>query len=153
MSPSSPDFSDPASVVTALIRQMHDWEALAGSLSGGAQARFRPDDGSTLHPEETRLSKLLGQIPAFIVAVYLTKRPKGYEPSVSYSIPPEYDPRTEKVKRVVPKTKSQVIVETDRKADYMGGIREYVLKSQDGLWLIDNVSTTLLGKKRKVTLV
>jgi hypothetical protein len=73
------------------------------------------------------------------------KRPAATPP------PPEYDPRTEKVVRVVPKTKSQVMVETDRKADYMGGLRQYVLKQQDGVWLIDSVTVTLVTQKRKLT--
>jgi len=71
----------------------------------------------------------------------------------SYSVPPEYDPRTEKVVRVVPKTKLQVVVETDRKTDYMGGVRQYVLKQEDGVWLIDGVTVTLGTQKRKLTLV
>jgi hypothetical protein len=153
MSAAKPDFSDPASVVRGFIHQMHCWEALAGSLEASAHARYRPENGSTLHPEEVRLSDLLRQIPAFIVAIYLTGRDRAYVPSGSYSVPPQYDPATEKVKRLIPKTKSQVVVETDRKADYMGGLREYVLKKQGGVWLIDSVSVTLLGKKRKITLV
>ena len=64
-----PDFSDPAAVVQAFIQQMHCWEALAGSLTASAQARYRPDDGSTLHPEEARLSDLIRQIPPFIAAI------------------------------------------------------------------------------------
>jgi hypothetical protein len=147
------DFSDPASVVRGFIHQMHCWEALAGSLSASAQARYRPDDDDTLHPEEVRLSDLLRQIPPFIVAIYLTPRERAYVPSGSYSVPPEYNPRTEAVTRVVPKTKSQVIVETDRKTDYMGGLREYVVKKQEGVWLIDSVSATLAGARRKLVLV
>jgi len=153
MAVAKPDFSDPASVVRAFIHQMHCWEALAGFLSDSAQARFRPDDGDTLHPVEVRLGELIRQIPPFIVAVFLTGRDRAYVPSGSYSTPPEYDAGREKVMRVVPKTKSQVVVETDHKTDYMGGLREYVLKKQSGVWLIDSVSATLLGKKRKLTLV
>ena len=110
-----PDFSDPASVVKAFIHQMHCWEAIAGSLRTSAQARFRPDDGSTMHPEELRLSELVRQIPPFIVDIFLTKRDRAYTSGGSYSYPPSYDTSTETVTRVVPKTKSQVIVETDRK--------------------------------------
>jgi hypothetical protein len=54
MIPAKPECSDPASLVRALIHQMHCWEALAGLLSVSAQARYRPDDGSTLHPGEIR---------------------------------------------------------------------------------------------------
>src|ERR687884_578555 len=111
-----PDFSDPASVVRGFIHQMHCWEALAGFLSDSAQARFRPDDGSTLHPVEERLNKLIRQIPPFIVEVFLTGRARAYVPSGSYSTPPEYNAAREKVTRVVPKTKSMVVVETDRKS-------------------------------------
>lgn len=132
---------------------MHYWETLAGSLAESAQARFRPDDDSTLHPEEMRQSELVQQLPRFIVAMYLTRRDRAYVPSGSYSTPPEYDPRREKVTRVIPKTTSQVIVETDRKSDYMGGLREYVVKKQDGIWLIDSVSATVGAKKMKLTLV
>jgi len=110
-----PDFSDPASVVAGFIYQMHCWEALAGALRSGAQARFNPDRDSTMHPEEARVS--------------------------------------EAVKRVVPRTKSQVIVETFRKADYFGGAREYVVKRQGEVWLIDSVSATVGSKKLKLTLV
>lgn len=153
MSSTKPDFSDPASVVRGFIYQMHCWEAIAGSLSASAQARFRPDNGSSLHAEEVRVSAVYRQIPPFIVSIYLTKRPKDYEPSISFSIPPEYDLQTEKVKRVVPKTKSQVIVETERKADYMGGMREYTLKKQDGIWLIDSLRAMIGTQKRKLTLI
>ena len=153
MAAEKPDFSDPASVVRAFIHQMHCWEALAGFLSDSAQARFRPDDDCTLHPEEVRLGELIRQIPPFIVAIFPTRRDRAYVPSGSYSTPPEYNAAREKVTRVIPKPRSTVVVETDRKSDYMGGLREYVLKKQDGAWLIDSVSATLLGKKRKLTLV
>lgn len=72
-----PDFSDPASVVRGFIHQMHCWETLASFLSDSAQARYRPDDDSTLHPEEGRLGQLVRQIPAFIVAIYLTNRKRA----------------------------------------------------------------------------
>jgi len=65
----------------------------------------------------------------------------------------EYNPSTEAVTRVVPKTKSQVVVQTDRKSDYMGGVREYVLKKQERAWLIDSGSATVGVKKMKLTLV
>ena len=99
------------------------------------------------------MDEVLRQIPPLIVAIYLTKRDRAYVPSGSYSIPPQYDPATEAVTRVIPKTKSQVIVETDRKAAYMGGIREYVLKKDGEAWLIDSVSATVGTAKRKLTLV
>lgn len=54
---------------------------------------------------------------------------------------------------MVTKTKSQVIVETDRKSNNYGGRREYVLKKKGGLWLIDSVSGTIGTKKMKLTLV
>jgi len=148
-----PYFSDPASVVRAFIRQMHCWEALAGALSEGAEARFNAAGDSTMHTEEVRVSDLIRQIPPFIVSIYLTQRGRAYVPSLSYSTPPEYDPRREKVTRVIPKTTSQAIVETDRKTDYMGGLREYVVKKQGGIWLIDSVSATVGAKKMKLTLV
>jgi hypothetical protein len=140
-------------VVEGFIHQMHCWEALAGSLSASAMARYRPQGGSSMHPEEARLSDALRPIPPFLVAIYLTDRKHAYVPSGSYSVPPEYDPAMEAVVRVVPKTKSQVIVETDRKSAYMGGLREYVVKKQGGGWLIDSVSATVGGTKRKLTLV
>jgi hypothetical protein len=148
-----PDFSDPASVVKGLILQMHCWEAIAGSLRVSAQARYRPDNSSTMHPEEVRLTELVRQIPPFIVGIFLTKRDRVYTPGGSYSFPPSYDPATETVTRVVPKTKSQVIVETDRKTNYMGGLREYVVKKQGGVWLIDSLSVTISDKKMKIPLV
>ncbi len=37
-----PEFSDPASVVAAFIRQMHAWESLASSLSTAAEGCFNP---------------------------------------------------------------------------------------------------------------
>ena len=117
MPTTNPDFSDPASVVKAFIFQMHCWEAIAGSLNASARARYRPDGGSTMHPEEVRLTELVRQIPPFIVEIFLTKRDRVYTPSGSYSFPPSYDPGTETVTRVIPKTKSQVIVETDRKTN------------------------------------
>ncbi len=153
MSLETPNFSDPASVVEAFIRAMHGWEAFAGTLGRTATARFRPDGGSSMHPTEARLGELYKQIPPFLVEIFLTKRPVGYAPSCSYSIPPEYDPATETVTRVTPKTKTQVVVETDRKVGLASGPREYVLKLQDGMWLIDSASYTLLGKKRKFTLI
>ncbi len=148
-----PDFTDPASVVESFIHQVHCWEALAGALGASAQARFNPEGDSTMHPEESRVSELLRQVPPLIVTIYLTQRKRAYVPSGSYSVPPEYDPATEAVTRVIPKTKSQVIVETFRKADYFGGPREYVVKRQGGVWLIDSVSATVGGKKRKLTLL
>jgi hypothetical protein len=56
---------------------------------------------------------------------------------------------------VIPKTKSQVIVETDRTSNYFGGVREYeyVVKKQGDAWLIDSVSATLDAKKMKLILV
>jgi hypothetical protein len=153
MAAAQPDFSDPASVVRGFIHQMHCWEALAGTLRTGAQARFNPAGGSTMHPEEVRVSELVRQIPPLVVGIYLTRRDRAYVPGGSYSIPPQYDPATETVTRVVPKTKSQVVVETDRKANYLGGLREYVLKKQGDAWLIDSVSATVGGKKMKLTLV
>lgn len=153
ITPHKPDFSDPSSVVQAFIHQMHCWEALAGFMHVSAQARYRPDDGSTMHPEELRLDQLTRQIPTFIVEIYLTKRKRVYTPSGSYSIPPEYNVEHERVTRVIPKTKSQVIVETDRKSDYYGGTREYVVKKQGGVWLIDSVSATLDAKKFKLILL
>src|SRR4051812_41109185 len=153
MAAATPNFSDPASVVRAFIHQMHCWEALAGSLSGTAQARFNPADDSTMHPEEVRVNELLRRIPPAISDTFLTKQRRAVVPAGSYGTPPEYDPKTEKVVRVVPKTKTQVVVETDRKADYMGGVREYVLKQEDGVWLIDSVTVTLGTQKRKLTLV
>ena len=149
----TPDFSDPASVVRAFIHQMHYWEGLAGSLSGGAQARYNPENSSSMHPEEYRISQLTRQIPAFIANIYLTKSKRTGPKPGSYSIPPAYDPATETVVRVVPKTKSQVVVETDRKADYMGGPRLYILKKEDGLWLIDSVTVTIGTQKRKITIL
>jgi hypothetical protein len=151
--PMNPDFTDPASVVRAFIHQMHCWQALAGALDANAEARYRPEGGSTLHPEETRVNKLLKLIPPIISDTFLTRQRRSVPPPCHYSIPPEYDPKTEKVVRVVPKTKSQVVVETNRKADYMGGLRQYVLKQQDGVWLIDIVTVTLGTQKRKVTLI
>jgi len=153
MPTTKPDFSDPASVVRGFIHQMHCWEAIAGSLSASARARYNPEGGSTMHPEEVRLSELVRQIPPFIVAIFLTKRDRAYTPGGSYSIPPSYDTSTETVTRVVPKTKSQVIVETDRKTNYMGGLREYVVKKQGDVWLIDSVSVTIGDKKMKTPLV
>jgi len=147
------DFSDPASVVRAFIHQTHCWEALAGSLGANAQARYRPQDGSTLHPEEVRLDNVVRQLPQFIASTFLTKQKRAVATAGSYSVPPEYDPKTEKVVRVVPKTKTQVVVETNRKTDYMGGLREYMLKQEDGVWLIDSVTVTLGTQKRKLTLV
>src|SRR5262245_9516711 len=111
-----PDFSDPAAVVRAFIHQMHCWEALAGALRMGGEARVNPGRSSTMHPEEVRVSELLRQIPPLIAEIYLTQRSRPYVPSGSYSIPPQYDPSIETVTRVVPKTKTQVIVETDRKS-------------------------------------
>ena len=153
MATMKPYFSDPASVVAAFIHQMHCWEALAGSLQASAQARHRPDESAFLHPEEVRVSDLIHQIPPLIVALYLTERKRAYVPSGSYSTPPEYDPATETVTRVVPKTSSTVIVETDRTSIYMGDVREYVLKKKGGIWLIDSVSAMLGAKKTKLTLV
>ena len=153
MTAPTPDFSDPAAVVRAFIHQMHCWEALAGALVTGAQARYNPDDDSTMDPEEMRVGSVVRQIPQCVASIYLTKEKRAAETAGSYSTPPEYDPRTEKVVRVVPKTKSQVVVETDRKTDYMGGLRQYVLKQQDGVWLIDSVTVTLGTQKRKLTLV
>jgi len=153
MEMAKPDFSDPASVVRGFIHQMHCWEALAGALRNGAAARFNPTGDSTMHPEEVRVSELLRQIPPFIVAIYLTERDRAYVPSGSYSIPPQYDPGVETVTRVIPKTKSQVIVETDRKSNYFGGLREYVVKKKGDVWLIDSVSGTIGTKKMKLTLV
>src|ERR1700704_5766704 len=109
-----PDFSDPPSVVAAFIHTMHCWEAVAGALRTSVQARFNPSNGSTMHSEETRASELLRQIPPLIVSTYLTLRERAYVPSGSYSIPPEYNPATEAIARVEPKTKSQVIVHTNR---------------------------------------
>jgi len=153
MSTTKPDFSDPASVVKAFILQMHCWEAIAGSLKASARARYCSEDSSTMHPEEVRLSELVRQIPPFIVEIFLTKRDRAYTPSGSYSFPPSYDPGTETVTRVIPKTKSQVIVETDRKTNYMGGLREYVVKKQGDVWLIDSLSVTIGTKKMKIPLV
>lgn len=147
-----PDFSDPASLVTAFIQTMHYWQGLAGALGNSAQARFNASDDSTMHPEELRASEMTRQIPSIIVAIYLTDRHQASVPVWSYSIPPEYDPATETVTRVVPKTKSQVVVQTDRKALYMGGVREYVVKKQGDVWLIDSISATIDGKKRKLAL-
>jgi hypothetical protein len=148
-----PDFSDPASVVQAFIQQMHYWEGLAGTLRQSAQARFNPTNDSTMHPEEVRVSNLIRQIPPFVVTIYLTQRERVYVPSGSYSVPPQYDANAETVTRVVPKTKTSVLVETDRKTNYMGGLREYVVKKQGDVWLIDSVSATIGGKKMKITLV
>jgi hypothetical protein len=153
MTAPKPDFSDPASVVRAFIHQMHCWEATAGSLSENAQVRFNPADDSTMHPEEVRVNELIRRIPPVISDTFLSRQRRAVVPAGSYSTPPEYDPKTEKVVRVVPKTKSQVIVETDRKADYMGGLRQYVLKQEDGVWLIDGVTVTLGTKKHKLTLL
>jgi hypothetical protein len=154
MSMANPDFTDPASVVRAFIHLMHCWEALAGSLQASAQARYRPGGGDgSMHPEEARVSDLIRQIPPFIVAIYLTQRDRAYVPSGSYSVPPQYDPSLETVTRVVSKTKSQVIVETDRHSNYMGGVREYVVKKQGDAWLIDSVSATVGTRKMKLTLV
>ena len=153
MAAATPDFSDPSSVVRAFVHQMHCWEALAGSLRGCAQVRFNPANDSTMDPEEVRVNQLLRLIPPVIADTFLTKQRRAVVPAGSYGTPPEYDPKTETVVRVVPKTKSQVMVETDRKADYMGGPRQYVLKQEDGIWLIDSVTVTLGGQKRKLTLV
>lgn len=153
MAAATPDFSDPASVVRAFIHQMHCWEALAGSLRENAQVRFNPADDSTTHPEEVRVNELIRRIPPIISDTFLTRQRRAVVPAGSYGTPPEYDPKTEHVVRVVPKTRSQVIVETDRKADYMGGLRQYVLKQEDGAWLIDGVTVTLGAKKHKLTLV
>ena len=68
------DFTDPASVVLAFIRQMHCWEALAGALRENAQVRFNPADDSTMHPEEVRVNELLKLIPPIISDTFLTKQ-------------------------------------------------------------------------------
>lgn len=125
---------------------------LRRDLSGPAEARFNPTNESTLHPTETRLNELFEQIPPFLVEMFLTKCPSGYQPGCSYSTPPEYNPKSEKVVRVIPKTKTQTIVETDRKSDFGDSVREYTLKLQDGMWLIDSVAEKTGDKKRKVTL-
>ena len=148
----TPDFTDPAAVVRAFIHQMHYWEGLAGSLAAGATARYNPEKSSSMHPQEYAISQLTRQIPAFIASIYLTKAKRDVPTGSSYCIPPEYDPATESVIRVIPKTKSQVIVETDRKANYMGGLRQYALKKEDGLWLIDSVTVTIGTQKRKLTI-
>jgi hypothetical protein len=153
MSTSTPDFSDPASVVQAFIHQMYCWEMLAGSLAASTEARFRGADPSTLHPEEVKASEVVRQIPPFIVAVYLTPRERAGTPSGSYSTPPAYDPQHEKVTRVIPRTKSQVVVETERTSPYMGGVREYVVKKQGEAWLIDSVTVTLGDRRMKQVLV
>jgi hypothetical protein len=98
MTPAKPDFSDPASVVRAFIHQMHCWEALAGFLNDSAQARYRPDGDSTLHPEEVRLHALIHQIPPFIVEIYLTKRRRVYVPSGAYAIPQNTIPATRRLR-------------------------------------------------------
>lgn len=54
---------------------------------------------------------------------------------------------------MIPKTKPRVIVETDRKSDSFGGIREYVVLKQGDAWLIDSVSATVGTRKMKLTLV
>lgn len=147
------DFTDPAAVVVAFIRAMHGWESFAGSLSAGAQGRFRLPEPSSMHPEYVRVSDALRPLPALIVTVFLTERDRAYVPSCSYSTPPEYDPTTETVTRVVPKSKSQVLVETNRNSAFGGGEREYVVKRVGDIWLIDSVSQVIGGKKRKVVLV
>jgi hypothetical protein len=152
MSLPKPDFADPASVVTAFILAMHGWETLAGALRASVAGRFSAG-GSSMHPEEVRVSQFLRQIPPFIAAIFLTPRGDDYAPSGSYAIPPEYDPGIEAVTQVIRKSKSQVVVETERKSDNYGGLREYVLKSVDGVWLIDSVTATVGTKKRKLTLV
>lgn len=149
----TPDFSDPASVVRAFIHQMHYWEGLAGSLRGGAEARHNAGNSSSMHPEEVRVSELLRQVPPLIAGFYLTRARRAVVPAGSYSIPPQYDPATEAVVRVVSKTKTQVVVETDRKADYMGGPRQYVLKREDDRWLIDSITVTIGTQKRKITII
>jgi hypothetical protein len=153
MPTTKPDFSDPASVVQAFIHQMYCWEMLAASLADSAEARFREDDPSTMHPEELQMREPVLQIPHAIVRIYLTPRKRADTPSGSYSIPPEYNPRLEKVKRVIPKSKSQVVVETYRKALYLGGVREYVVKKQGDKWLIDSVTVTLGTQKMRNVLV
>jgi hypothetical protein len=99
------------------------------------------------------VSDALKPIPPFIVAAFLTGRERAYVPSGSYSVPPEYDPATESVTQVVPKTKSQVVVHTDRTSGFGGGPREYVVKRQGEAWLIDSVSLVIGGKKMKMTLL
>ena len=80
MTPLKPDFSDPSSVVQAFIHQMHCWEAVAGSLSASAMARYRPDDGSTMHPEELRLRKLIWQISLSIAPNLSDEAKAGVHP-------------------------------------------------------------------------
>ena len=145
-------FTDPEAVVAAFIRQMHMWEMFAGTFRDVAESRFNPANESTLHPVEVRLNELFKLIPPFLVEMFLTKRPPGYQPGCSYSTPPEYDPKAEKVIRAIPKTKTQVVVETDRKSPFGDSVREYTLKLQDGNWLIDSVAEKIGDKKRKLTL-
>jgi hypothetical protein len=106
-----------------------------------------------MHPEELEIREPVLQIPHAIVRIYLTQRKRAGTPSGSYSIPPEYNPRQEKVQRVIPKSKSQVVVQTYRKALYMGGVREYVVKKQGEQWLIDSVTVTLGTQKMRNVLV
>ena len=54
---------------------------------------------------------------------------------------------------MIPTAASEVIVETDPKSHSMGGIRQYAVKKQGDVWLIDSVTVTLGTQKRKGVLV
>lgn len=125
---------EPEQVVQAFIRAMNAWEREAARISepfssgGGVSA--------TSHTAaQTRIDASLDEV--FRSCCTERARTRPYRRHASYQIPPEYDPRLEKVvRRDI--DGHRALVETLRDAP-LGGGRQYVLHRHGEAWRIDSV--------------
>ena len=116
----------PEDVLKAFFAAMCKWERAAYKASRASERA-----GQGLPADELLRQKLA------ILGEYCTPKRRVYAEAVCYSSPPEYDPRTEPITRVVAESETRVVVYTQQQTGFEHE-RRFVLLRRGGRWLVDN---------------
>ena len=122
------DFSSPESVTRSFIEAMHHWEI--ESEQARRAARKTEDPASCQLSSREKVNE--------IFQFFCTQKERKYGRQGSFQSPPEYDPEKEKI--IAAKEEGNLAeVESEREAILGGGRYRYVLRKQNGRWLIDTL--------------
>jgi len=139
----TPDFDDPASVVSSFIQAMNTWET--DSWLAERSCRATGDPFSYQADVRTKVDVIFSD--------FCTPRDRNYGRNGSFQNPPEYDPQHEKtVETTVDKVRKRAYVTTHREAVLGGGRHRYTLIRRGGKWLIDTLKRERAGEWQSVIL-
>ena len=129
---SAEDEAAASEVLRGFIKAVHAWEKAChkGSKEGRELGEFARDREA-------------------IFARSCTNKKRAYSEVAGYSVPPEYNPRTEKIQAVEAKSRSRIEILTRRRGAER---RLYVLLRKAGEWRIDSVKSTSGGAFRPAIL-